>query len=505
MARLVVGENAVEVATSCGVPQGSSISRTLFLVFIDDLLRWLQHLGRLRFQGFAEDMILWIMGYLHYGRIHPCLRHALWRAERWSRFWRISFSPKKCECITFAGKSVAVEGRFEAFLYGEPIPYTRVLRYLGVWFDERLTWHRHIREAVTRVTSTLWSLRWSVGTDWGLQCQLFLRLVRGVALPSLFYGASCWASVVSVGARLEELDRVLATASRMAFSLERFTSTEGSLVWGRLSPARLHILRSLVCYLFRYRRAELIRDLPSSVHRFYATLVEIDRAWFRWAVLAHSSVDPLQSWPLLVLDHIDIALRAEWRQRWHAADTGRFLHDLFEDAGEAWMPEDIARCHRPELVQVTRFMTGHCHLGNSCLPQEDHSEDCPLCGEPYSRVHFLTECEALVDLLSQWLAPSVWGRGGLRGLVWHDCFRFGHFLMGVRDLISSLDVSDEEDEEIRVSSVFVFLFHHYWVVFYSALGTLLASGFPSPLLFLFVRFADFGSYVVGGSFSWGYG
>ena len=168
MACLVVGESVVEVATSCGVPQGSPISPTLFLVFIDNLLHQLQHFGRLHFQGFADDMILWIMGYLQHGRIHPCLRHALWRAERWSRFWEIRFSPKKCECITFVGKSVAVEGRFEAFLYGEPILHTRVLRYLGVWFDERLTWHCHIREAVTRVTSMLWSLCWSVGTDWGL-------------------------------------------------------------------------------------------------------------------------------------------------------------------------------------------------------------------------------------------------------------------------------------------------------------------------------------------------
>ena len=59
-------------------------------------------------------------------------------------FGGLVFSPKKCECITFVGKSVIVEGRFEAFLYGEPIPHTRVLRYLGVWFDERLTWHCHM-------------------------------------------------------------------------------------------------------------------------------------------------------------------------------------------------------------------------------------------------------------------------------------------------------------------------------------------------------------------------
>ena len=72
------------------------------------------------------------------------------------------------------------------------------------------------------------------------------------------------------------------------------------------------------------------------------------------------------------------------------------------------MPKDIAHCCRSEMVQVARFITGHCHLGNFCLPREDHSEDCPLCGEPYSRIHFLTECEALADLWSQWLvSPAV--------------------------------------------------------------------------------------------------
>ena len=108
---------------------------------------------------------------------------------------------------------------------------------------------------------------------------------------------------------------MLAMASCMAFSLERFTSTEGSLVLGGLSPTRLHILCPLVCYLFRYRRAELIRDLPSSVHRSHMTPIEIGCAWLRRVVLARSLVDLLRSWLQLVLDHIDTALRAEWWQR----------------------------------------------------------------------------------------------------------------------------------------------------------------------------------------------
>ena len=74
----IVGESVIEVATSCGALQGLPISLTLFFVFIDDFPNWLQHLGCLHFQSFADDLILRTMGYLRYGRIHLCLRYALW-------------------------------------------------------------------------------------------------------------------------------------------------------------------------------------------------------------------------------------------------------------------------------------------------------------------------------------------------------------------------------------------------------------------------------------------
>ena len=50
-----------------------------------------------------------------------------------------------------------------------------------------------------------------------------------------------------------------------------------------------------------------------------------------------------------------------------------------------------------------------------------------------------------------------------------------------------------------ISSIFIVGYFQFGLV------TFLASGFPSPLLFLFVWFADFGSYVLGGSFCRGYG
>lgn len=196
---------------------------------------------------------------------------------------------------------------------------------------------------------------------------------------------------------------MLAMASYMAFSLQRFTLTEASLMLGGLSPARIHIMWTLVRYLFRYRRAELIWDLPSSLHRSYAIPEEIGRVSFRRAVLAQSTVDPLQSRLQLVLYHIDTAVRTDGRWRWHVAETGSFLHDVFEDTREPWVPEALIIA-AIEMVQVVHFMTGHCHFGIFSIPREDYSEDCPLCGASYSWVHFLIECVALADLRSRLLA-----------------------------------------------------------------------------------------------------
>ena len=157
--------------------------------------------------------------------------------EHWCNFWRIQFSPLKCECITFSGKSVHVRSRFEATLYGTPLPHVRSLRYLGVWFDEHLTWRKQVKEAVSRARSRLWELRRCVRCEWGLNPFLFLHMVIGAIVPTLFFGAPCWASVLHHQTIIAELDRVLAMLAKFAFSLERNTSTEASLAIAGILPA----------------------------------------------------------------------------------------------------------------------------------------------------------------------------------------------------------------------------------------------------------------------------
>ena len=436
---LVVGDHSAEIVTSCGVPQGSPISSTLFLVFIDDLLRILQPLGRLRSQAFADDLFMWAMGFFRSGRTHPHLRQGLLQAEQWSRLWRIRFSPQKCECITFTGKHALVARPFRVFLYGEELPHTQELRYLGVWFDEHLTWRRQIHEAVSRARLRIWELRRVVRTEWGLHTNLFLRLVRGVILPSLFYGAPVWASVLRIQGRLEELDRVIAVAARLTFSLERFTSTEAALVLSGLGPARHHILRALVRFMHRHRREALLRDPSTPVPLSYITPDELGAVWFYRAITRSSLEDVPSMRPRAVRAAIDSALDVEWHQRWRAVDTGRMLYELMSEAGGPWEPEDADSCRRRELVIVARFMTGHCHLGGFRIPRDDFSEDCPLCGEAYYREHFIRDCEVLTELRARWLLAGDQGDLSLKDLAWKHCSALGNFLLGVRELLGDAE------------------------------------------------------------------
>ena len=436
---LRVGTAELGVSPECGLPQGSPLSATLFLIFINDLLLSLGRIPELCSQGFADDLALWVAVRLRSGILGLGLRRGLREVDRWALHNRIRFSPQKCICICFHGRNTRVGDPFVARLHGETLPHDRAVRYLGVWFDEGLSWHRHVTEALSRARARLWQLRRVVGYEWGLCPSLFMRLVRGAVLPGLLFGAPVWASVLRLQGRLSRIDSTLALAARMAFGLERFTSTEASLMLAGLWPARQQILHRLVLYMLRRRRTILVGDQPLELHRSYVTPDEIGATWFQRSVRGRTLPHTLPGRRRLIRDGVERALSAEILRRWRASETGRQLYSVFPRASEGgWLPDDADVARRRDLTIVARFLTGHYHLGDWTPTRDpDEYELCPLCGDLYSREHLIFECEPLDHVRRDILGPAL-GRcsGGLAGLARLACAPMGRFLLIVRDEVS---------------------------------------------------------------------
>ena len=265
---------------------------------------------------------------------------ALRAVSGWAAFWQVVFSEAKCEAILFCCWQMKIEKPFEARLGSELIPHAREVRYLGVWFDDFLTWDRQVEEAVGKARRRLWVLRRCISRSWGLDPYLFLFFVRRALIPQLFYGAACWASVLRSGKRLGLLDAVLASATRMAFRLERTTSSEAALALAGVPPARVHILRRLCRYMVRKDWGVLADFAHDRIPPHHLSAFEVGWTWFQRSVVGRTLSVPFPRTRGVIRRAMDRALMLEWQARWSTVEVGASLREALPRVGCAWRPSD---------------------------------------------------------------------------------------------------------------------------------------------------------------------
>ena len=174
-----------------GVPQGSPLSPTLFLVYVDDLL---QQLARVvHCQAFADDIFIWDIVTTR-GPCPPGVQNALHIVETWSDEWGMTFNVAKCQAIDIT--TMRAIAPLALLLHGEMVPQVTELKYLGVWVDSQFRWDHHIRECCRDCLDRLRLIRRLCATYWGLHPRVVSILVQAIIFPKLFYGVSAWGGVV---------------------------------------------------------------------------------------------------------------------------------------------------------------------------------------------------------------------------------------------------------------------------------------------------------------------
>lgn len=116
------------------------------------------------------------------------LQHALTSVIKWCRCWKIKINEDKCQAICFS-RSRTLPNKLE--LNDLEIPWSDEIKYLGIVFDKKFTFKKHIELTKTRSTiiiQKLYGLFKSKNLDLKRKLQVYTTIIR----PMITYGIAVW-------------------------------------------------------------------------------------------------------------------------------------------------------------------------------------------------------------------------------------------------------------------------------------------------------------------------
>ena len=164
-----------------GVPQGSVLGPTLFLIYINDIADEVNSTMRL----FADDSILYreVKGTEDQEQLQQDLNTVF----AWADKWQMSFNASKCQLLTITRKTKPKLHNYT--VSNQLIERTYDHKYLGVTISSDLTWKKHIASIRSKASSTLGVIRRNLGPcSKNIKLQAYQALVR----PQLEYATAAW-------------------------------------------------------------------------------------------------------------------------------------------------------------------------------------------------------------------------------------------------------------------------------------------------------------------------
>ena len=221
-----------------GTSQGSMISPAMFIGMIDDLPSSLHNTDT---SLFADDSTLFKAG-RNIKHLQRAVQIDLNALQEWCDAWGFKISAEKLVAILFTRSSDKPAIQLE--IDGKRVKVENSAKFLGVIFDQQMTWQQHIDYLVGKCNKRLNLMRAISGTRRGATHRSLITIYRTLIRSVIDYGAAAYDSASA--SQLQRIDSIQYSALRLCCGAMKGTAAAALQVECGEIPLQLRRLQQQI-------------------------------------------------------------------------------------------------------------------------------------------------------------------------------------------------------------------------------------------------------------------
>jgi len=116
----------------------------------------------------------------------------LQKIENWAKENKMHFNENKSKVLLATKKTSGDNRTLNVYLNNKHLEQVSELKYLGIYFDSRFSFDRHVNYITGKCTPIINMLAKSAKLKWGMGHQALKVIYSGAFEPILTYGAPIW-------------------------------------------------------------------------------------------------------------------------------------------------------------------------------------------------------------------------------------------------------------------------------------------------------------------------
>ena len=171
---------------------------------------------------FADDASQWAVSKnIDLAAEYP--KQDLDKLARWCAKWRVKLNQEKTKVLIFSKSRSAIRPEPALSLYGDLLSYYPHIKFLGITFDNKMTFAEHFEEILECCNNKFHCLRILVNKKWGPSPATILQIYKQCVRPIFEYGI---VSTITVSESvINKIQRVQNSFIRLALRLPKYVST----------------------------------------------------------------------------------------------------------------------------------------------------------------------------------------------------------------------------------------------------------------------------------------